>query len=156
MLSKKIICILIFTILFAGCNLFGSSVDVELVEIKMGKTFNDSTGVIGDLTDTFYPTDEEIVLWLSWNRVQGENNGVIEWHSPDGKLYQEDDFKFTAAKETWATWHRLPIARTDAARTLGDWIVYVSLKGKYMGKKKFTITSTGSGPATISRKGNFK
>jgi hypothetical protein len=145
MTIKNLVPLLMFSILFAGCNLFGSSVDVELVEMRMGKTFNDSTGILSDLTDTFSPSDEEVVLWLSWNRVQGENNGVIEWYTPDGKLYLEDDFKFTAVDGTWATWHRLQIARTNASSTLGDWIVYVSLKGKYMGKKKFKITSTGSG-----------
>lgn len=134
-----------FSLLLAGCNLFGSSSDVELVEIKMGKTFNDSTGVLSDLTDTFSPTDEKIVLWLSWNNVQGENNGVVEWHTPDGKVYLEDDFKFTAADGTWATWHSLALARTNASSALGDWIVYISLKGKYFGKKKFKITSTSSG-----------
>lgn len=148
--NKSLLFFLILPMFLIGCNLFGSSVDVELVEMRMGKTFVDSTGVISDITDTFYPLDEEIVLWLSWNHVQGDNNGVIEWHSPDGKLYQEDEFKFNAPEEAWATWHRLPIARTDAARTLGDWIVYVSIKGKYMGKKKFKITSTGSGPAAVS------
>lgn len=145
MIIKKLVTILFVSILFSGCNLFGSSVDVELVEMRMGKTFNDSTGILGGLTDTFSPTDEEVVLWLSWNRVQGDNNGVIEWHMPDGKVYMEDEFKFTANDGTWATWHRMPIARTDASMTLGDWIVYISLKGKYMGKKKFKITSTGSG-----------
>jgi len=145
MLAKKLICFIMLSVLLAGCNLFGSDVDVELVEMKLGKSFNDSTGVISDLTDTFSPTDEEVVLWLSWNRVQGENNGIIEWHTPDGKLYLEDEFKFTADDGTWATWHKLPIARTNASLTLGDWIVYISLKGKYMGKMKFKITGTGSG-----------
>lgn len=145
MVKKNKLLIIFMLLIFAGCNLFGSSVDVELVEMRMGKTFNDSTSVLSDLTDTFSPIDTEVVLWLSWNRVQGENNGVIEWHTPDGKLYMEDEFKFTAGDGTWATWHRLPIARTSASMTLGDWIVYVSLKGKYMGKKKFKISSTGSG-----------
>jgi hypothetical protein len=111
----------------------------------MGKTV-DSAGVISNLTDTFLPSDDKVVLWLSWNRVQGENNGVLEWHTPDGKLYMEDEFKFTAADGTWATWHELPIAKTSASLTLGDWVVYVSLKGKFMGEKKFKITSTSSGP----------
>lgn len=127
-----------------GCNLFGSSVDIELVEIKMGKTV-DSTGVVSSLTDTFSPSDDKTVLWLSWNRVQGENNGVVEWYSPNGKLYMEDEFKFTADNGTWATWHELPIAKTSASLKLGDWVVYVSLRGKFMGKKKFKITSTSSG-----------
>ena len=145
MLKIKKLLIAFLFLFFAGCNLFGSDVDVELVEMKMGKTFNDSTEVLSDLTDTFSPTDDEIVLWISWDRVQGENNGIIEWHTPDGKLYLEDEFQFTATDGTWATWHKLPIARTDASLTLGDWIVYISLKGKYMGKKEFKITGTGSG-----------
>ncbi len=142
MLIRKLAALLL--IFFVGCNLFGSSNDVELVEMKMGKTVDDKGNITG-LTETFVPSDDKVILWISWNRVQGENNGVIEWHDPSGKLYLEDEFKFTATDETWATWHELPIARTSASLTLGDWLVYVTLKGKYMGKKGFKITSTGSG-----------
>lgn len=144
MSSRKLIPFLIFQIFFAGCNLFGSSTDVELVEMKIGKTI-DGNGNIGSLTETFTPSDDKVVLWISWNRVQGENNGVVEWHDPSGKIYLEDEFKFTASDETWATWHELPIARTDAALKTGDWLVYITLRGKYMGEKKFKITGTGSG-----------
>ncbi|MEW6087404.1 MAG: hypothetical protein AB1498_03805 [bacterium] len=146
MLNKKksLIYFLILPVFFTGCNLFGESRDIELVEIRMGKTV-DSAGVVSNLTDTFSPTDDKVVLWLSWNRVRGENNGVIEWHDPDGKVYMEDEFKFTAGDDTWATWHELPIARTNASLKLGDWMVYITLRGNYMDKKKFRITSTSSG-----------
>ncbi|MFH1288925.1 MAG: hypothetical protein ABII25_09575 [bacterium] len=144
MTIKKLIPFLIFSVFVMGCNLFGNSSDVELVEMKMGKTIDDK-GNLSVLTDTFSPADDKVILWISWNRVQGENNGVIEWHDPSGKLYLEDEFKFTAADETWATWHELPVARTDAALKTGDWLVYVALRGKYMGEKKFKLTGTGSG-----------
>ena len=94
-----------------------------------------------DITDYFLISDT-IYLYLTWRDLQKENQVIINWYTPGGKLQDQTIHNFQYHGGTYNTWHHLQLFDNQVRHDefIGQWTTKIILNNDYVDEKKFLVS----------------
>ena len=92
-------------------------------------------------TSSFYPWDEKVVCWASFNYYALEPFAITwKWEDPKGNIYRVYQIEMEPGiYYNYRTWYWIGIRGSDAVNLPGSWKVSVYRDDVLLGVKDFTL-----------------